>query len=47
MNCAFVFIKPHANTSSFQSLVHATLTSKGITINEEGELTGKLFDIIC
>ncbi len=40
-NSAFVFIKPHANTPAAQALVSKTLTSKGIVIDKEGELTGE------
>jgi hypothetical protein len=44
MNQAFVFVKPHANTSAVQELVKATLTAKGITITDEGEITGETID---
>ena len=43
-NSAFVFIKPHANTTATQNLVQATLKSKGITIRSEGELTAAQID---
>jgi hypothetical protein len=43
-NSAFVFIKPHANTPQAQSLVKSTLTSKGIRIEQEGELTAEQID---
>lgn len=43
-NSAFVFIKPHANTSKAQALVSSTLKSKGIKISTEGELTGEQID---
>lgn len=38
MNSAFLFIKPHANFATVQALVSETLTSKGITIVNEGEI---------
>jgi len=38
-NSAFVFIKPHANTAPTQKLVKSMLTSKGVQIKSEGELT--------
>ena len=44
MNSAFVFIKPHANTSAVQELVTQTFQSKGISILSEGELTGPEID---
>ncbi len=43
-NSAFVFIKPHANTASTQKLVKSTLLSKGIHIEQEGELTAEQID---
>eukprot|EP01041_Mallomonas_annulata_P002483 gene2483-4829_t len=44
MNNAFVFIKPHANTSAVQALVTETLKAKKIEITSEGELTGEQID---
>lgn len=41
-NGAFVFIKPHANTTKTQALVKETLTNKGIKILKEGELTAEV-----
>lgn len=41
-NGAFVFIKPHANTTKTQALVKETLTKKGIKILKEGELTAEV-----
>ena len=38
-NRAFIFIKPHGNTQATQELVSVTLTSQGVEILEEGELT--------
>ncbi len=43
-NSAFVFIKPHANTSKTQKLVTDTFKTKGIKVIEEGELTGVEID---
>ena len=43
-NSAFVFIKPHANTTAAQSLVQSTLQARGITIKSEGELTAAQID---
>ena len=43
-NSAFVFVKPHANTTATQNLVKSTLLSKGIKITAEGELTGEQID---
>lgn len=43
-NSAFVFVKPHANTTATQNLVKSTLQSKGIKILTEGELTGPQID---
>jgi nucleoside diphosphate kinase len=43
-NSAFVFIKPHANTTATQNLVKSTLTAKGLKIQAEGELTGEEID---
>ena len=44
MNCAYVFIKPHANNAQTQELVSNTLLSKGIKIVKEGEFTGEQID---
>lgn len=43
-NTAFVFIKNKANTPATQALVKETFAKKGITIESEGELTGKEID---
>ena len=43
-NSAFVFIKPHANTTASQALVSKTLKDRGLTIKAEGELTAKQID---
>ena len=43
-NSAFVFIKPHANTTATQNLVQSTLKAKGITVRSEGELTAAQID---
>ena len=43
-NSAFVFIKPHANTTSAQNLVKNSLLSKGINISQEGEISGEKID---
>lgn len=43
-NSAFVFIKPHANTTEAQKLVQKTLKERGITIRAEGELTAAQID---
>lgn len=43
-NSAFVFIKPHANTTAAQNLVQSTLKARGITIKSEGELTAAQID---
>jgi hypothetical protein len=44
VNSAFVFIKPHANTTRTQTLVHSTLAAKGIKIQSHGELTAERID---
>lgn len=43
-NCAYVFIKPHANNTKTQELVKETLIARGITIVTEGEFTGEQID---
>lgn len=43
-NCAYVFIKPHANNAKTQELVSNTLLSKGLKIVKEGEFTGEEID---
>jgi hypothetical protein len=43
-NLAFVFIKPHANTPAVQALMKEKFTSSGITVLQEGELTGEQID---
>ena len=43
-NSAFVFIKPHANTTATQNLVKATFEKKGIKVLSEGELTAEQID---
>lgn len=43
-NSAFVFIKPHANTSDTRLLVQTSLLSKSFKILLEGELNGKQID---
>lgn len=43
-NCAFVFVKPHANNAAVQKLVSEKLTAKGIKILSDGELTGEEID---
>jgi len=43
-NSAFVFIKPHANTTASQALVQKTLKQKGITVLREGELSALEID---
>jgi hypothetical protein len=43
-NCAFVFVKPHANTAATQRLVSEMITARGINILTEGELTGEQID---
>lgn len=43
-NSAFVFIKPHANTDKAQAMVKRQFHTQGISILEEGELTGKQID---
>jgi nucleoside diphosphate kinase len=44
LNCAFVFIKPHANNTITQDLVSKTLQTKGLKILKEGEFTGEEID---
>lgn len=44
VNSAFVFIKPHANTTRTQTLVQSTLAAKGIKIQSHGELTAERID---
>jgi len=43
-NQAFVFIKPHANTSKTKELVNMAFQTQGIKILSEGELTGEAID---
>ena len=43
-NQAFVFIKPHANTSQFQAVVKNTLAENGVTILDSGNITGQQID---
>ena len=43
-NSAFVFIKNKANTPETQKLVRETFAKRGITIDKEGEMTGKEID---
>eukprot|EP01035_Chromulina_nebulosa_P003252 gene3252-4428_t len=43
-NSAFVFIKPHANTTATRRLVHTLLEKKGVKIVQEGELTAEKID---
>jgi nucleoside diphosphate kinase len=43
-NQAFVFIKPHANTTKVQEVVKSGLESKGIKILAEGEIKGSVID---
>jgi hypothetical protein len=43
-NSAFVFIKPHANTAKTQELVKEKLTSNGITILSECDISGPEID---
>merc|ERR1740129_1767306 len=44
MNSAFVFIKPHAVTDKVKSLAKKGLEARGITILEEGSLSGQVID---
>jgi len=39
-NTAFVFIKPHANTAQARAVVKQTLQSRGLTVLDEGLITG-------
>jgi len=41
---AFVFAKPHANTPAFQAKIKEVFEAKGISIVEEGEITGPDID---
>jgi len=43
-NCAFVFVKPHANTPATQALVVEQLRANKINILSDGELTGEQID---
>lgn len=43
-NCAFVFIKPHANTAKVQALVKEEFSARGIEILQQGEMGGALID---
>jgi hypothetical protein len=43
-NCAFVFIKPHANTEAARKLTSSTFAAKGIRVLREGTLTGETID---
>lgn len=40
-NCAFVFLKPHANTTEARRAVKQQLALKGIRVTEEGEISGQ------
>jgi nucleoside diphosphate kinase len=44
MNSAFVFIKPHANNLTTQTLVSTTLKARGLQIVKEGEFKGEDID---
>lgn len=44
LQSAFVFIKPHANTSPMRELVKTKFDKVGITIKEEGEIKGEVID---
>ena len=43
-NSAFVFIKPHANTSQTQELVKSVFLAKGVYILAEGEIKAEDID---
>ncbi len=43
-NSAFVFIKPHANTERTRAMVTATLSSRNLRIEKEGEITAEQID---
>lgn len=43
-NCAFVFIKPHANTATAQKTVKETLEGAKLKVVKEGLITGKEID---
>ena len=43
-NSAFVFIKPHANTSQTQELVKSVFLAKGVHILAEGEIKAEDID---
>ena len=43
-NSAFVFVKPHANTTATQKLVKDSFAAKGIKVVAEGELTAEQID---
>ncbi len=43
-NCAFVFIKPHANTSTARRVVKEQLQAKGMTVLDEGLIKGADID---
>lgn len=44
MNSAFVFVKPHANTSDMRALVEKSFEDREIRIYKEGELTSEDID---
>lgn len=44
MNYAFVFIKPHANTTATQALVSQMLTANGVNILSEDNISGAEID---
>jgi hypothetical protein len=43
-NSAFVFIKPHANTTATQAAVKQALLDKKLAIKAEGEIKGEIID---
>ena len=43
-NTAYVFAKPHANTPAVLDVIKAKFAAKGITILQEGEVTGEQID---
>ena len=44
MNTAFVFAKPHANTTAVREVIQAKFAEKGISVLKEGDVTGEEID---
>lgn len=44
MNCAFIFVKPHANTTATQGMVKSKLRDNGVLTVAEGDLDAATID---